>query len=77
MSHKTTTDRLVYMANQIATFFASQPQTAAVAGTREHIEKFWDPRMRAAIAEHVAHGGAGLSPIAKEALEGLKPLKAA
>ena len=77
MSHKTTTDRLVYMANQIATFFASQPHGTAVAGTRDHIQKFWDPRMRATIADHIAKGGAGLSPIAKEALEGLSPVKAA
>ncbi|QTL04491.1 formate dehydrogenase subunit delta [Aquabacter sp. L1I39] len=75
MSHSTT-DRLVYMANQIATFFASQPHAAAVDGTRTHIRKFWDPRMREKIAEHMAHGGAGLSPIAKEALEGLMPAKA-
>ncbi len=77
MSHKTTNDRLVYMANQIATFFASQPHAAAVEGTRVHIEKFWDPRMRSKIAEHIDHGGEGLSPIAREALEGLKPVKAA
>lgn len=77
MSHKTTTDRLVYMANQIATFFASQPHTAAVAGTREHIQKFWDPRMREKIFEHLDQGGEGLSPIAREALEGLRTAKAA
>lgn len=77
MSHKTTIDRLVYMANQIATFFATQPKDAAVAGTREHIQKFWDPRMRAGIAEHIARGGEGLSPIALEALKGLQPVKAA
>lgn len=77
MSHKTTIDRLVYMANQIATFFATQPKDAAVAGTREHIQKFWDPRMRAGIAEHIARGGEGLSPIALEALKGLEPVKAA
>lgn len=70
-SHTSTDDRLIYMANQIATFFASQPHAAAVAGTRDHIRKFWDPRMRARIAAIVADGGAGLSLIAKEALEGL------
>ena len=72
MSHSTT-DRLVYMANQIATFFSAQSHTAAVEGVRSHIEKFWDPRMRTKIAEHLAHGGEGLSPIAKEALESLTP----
>ncbi|MDQ0504731.1 formate dehydrogenase subunit delta [Xanthobacter agilis] len=76
MSHSTA-EKLVYMANQIATAFAQQQHTAAVDATRTHIRKFWDPRMRAKIAEHVAAGGEGLSPVAKEALEGLPPVKAA
>jgi len=76
MSHSTT-DRLVYMANQIATFFSTQAHAAAVEGVRSHIEKFWDPRMRSKIAEHLAQGGAGLSPIAKEALESLTPANVA
>lgn len=76
MSHSTE-DKLVYMANQIATAFSAQKHDTAVAATRVHIQKFWDPRMRAKIAEHMEHGGAGLSPIAKEALEGLMPAKAA
>lgn len=76
MSHSTA-EKLVYMANQIATAFAAQKHAAAVEATRTHIAKFWDPRMRAKIAEHIAHGGEGLSPIAREALEGLKAPKAA
>lgn len=76
MSHSTS-EKLVYMANQIATAFAQQKHDAAVDATRTHIAKFWDPRMRAKIAEHLAAGGEGLSPIAKEALEGLAPVKAA
>lgn len=76
MSHSTA-EKLVYMANQIATAFATQKHEAAVASTRVHIEKFWDPRMRAKIAEHIVHGGEGLSPIAREALAGLKAPKAA
>ncbi|WP_341992563.1 formate dehydrogenase subunit delta [Azorhizobium sp. AG788] len=63
------------MANQIATFFASQPHAAAVEGTRVHIQKFWDPRMRAKIADVLALPENGLSPIAREALKGL-PQKA-
>jgi formate dehydrogenase subunit delta len=34
----------------------------------DHIRQFWDPRMRRAIAAHVASGGAGLDPLAKAAL---------
>ncbi|MFG1374486.1 formate dehydrogenase subunit delta [Xanthobacter oligotrophicus] len=76
MSHSTA-EKLVYMANQIATAFSAQKHDEAVEATRIHIQKFWDPRMRSKIAEHIAHGGEGLSPIAKEALEGLQAAKAA
>jgi formate dehydrogenase subunit delta len=65
-------DKLVYMANQIGTFFVSQGLEAAVAGTAEHIKKFWDPRMRAAIFAHLEAGGAGLDDNVKRALESLQ-----
>jgi formate dehydrogenase subunit delta len=68
-------DKLAYMANQISKFFASQGHDSAVAGTADHIEKFWDPRMRAAIFAHLEAGGAGLDPIAREALERLAAVK--
>jgi len=58
-------DKLVYMANQIAKFFASQGHDSAVAGIADHIGKFWDPRMRAAIFAHLEAGGAGLDPNAR------------
>ncbi|SDR36420.1 formate dehydrogenase delta subunit [Rhizobiales bacterium GAS191] len=64
-------ERLVYMANQIGTFFASQGADRAVAGTLDHIEKFWDPRMRAEIVKHLEAGGDGLSPLVRQAIEQL------
>ena len=63
-------DKLVYMANQIGKFFASQGE-AGRRRTAEHIEKFWDPRMRAAILAYLDKGGAGLDPAVREALAGL------
>ena len=39
-------DRLIYMANQIGRFFASQGPDEAVAGTADHIEKFWTSHAR-------------------------------
>jgi formate dehydrogenase subunit delta len=65
-------DRLVYMANQIGTFFKSQGEDKAAASTAEHIKKFWDPRMRSAILAHLEAGGAGLNPDVREAVEALK-----
>ena len=61
-------DRLVKMANQIASFFASQPGDQAAA-TAEHIRAFWDPRMRQGIASHLGAGGEGLDPVALAAVK--------
>ena len=69
-------DKLVYMANQIGKFFASQGRQVAVAGTADHIKKFWDPRMRAAIFRHLEAGGTGLDPIVREAVEQLAAAQA-
>lgn len=61
-------ERLVYMANQIGTFFRSQGAGEAVAGTASHIRQFWDPRMRREIVAHLEAGGAGLDPQVAEAI---------
>jgi formate dehydrogenase subunit delta len=61
-------DRLIYMANQIGKFFQSQGPDKVVPGIAEHIRKFWDPRMRAAIFAHLDAGGAGLDPDVRDAL---------
>jgi formate dehydrogenase subunit delta len=68
-------DKLVYMANQIGKFFTSQGREQAAAGTADHIRKFWDPRMRAAIFAHLEAGGAGLDPVVRAALERLTGAK--
>jgi formate dehydrogenase subunit delta len=64
-------EKLVMMANQIARFFAAQGEQRAVPQIADHIRQFWDPRMRRAIASHVAGGGAGLDPLAKAAIAGI------
>lgn len=61
-------DKLVYMANQIGRFFASQGPDEAVAGTVDHIRKFWDPRMRQAIVAYLEAGGEGLDPNVRQAV---------
>ncbi len=72
--HITTTsgERLIYMANQISKFFVSQPHDKAVKGMTKHIADFWDPRMRQRIRDHAAAGGAGLEPLALEAISALQ-----
>ena len=56
--------RLTYMANQIAKNFAVHGEAAAIAATCQHMQLFWEPRMKAAIlnGDH-----AGLEPIAAAA----------
>ena len=61
-------DKLAYMANQIGKFFAHQPHDKAVAAITDHLEKFWDPRMRGTIiAAPVARSQ--LDPSVREAIE--------
>ncbi|MBL8551681.1 MAG: formate dehydrogenase subunit delta [Hyphomonadaceae bacterium] len=68
-------DKLVYMANQIGKAFSAEPHDAAVAAAANHIRLYWDPRMRRIILEHLDKGGAGLEPIALEAVRALKGKK--
>jgi len=64
-------DKLVYMANQIGKFFASQGEEKSVPLIADHLVKFWDPRMRDAILAHLAAGGKGLDPLVRKAVETL------
>jgi len=65
-------ETLVRMANQIATFFRTQPEEAAIAGTADHIKAYWNKVMRRDIYAHLDAGGAGLDPLALKALEQLR-----
>ena len=67
-----TDEKLVYMANQIASFFRSMPGDEAVAGVAKHINDFWDPRMRRRLREILDAGGEGLSPLAISAADQIR-----
>ncbi len=58
------------MANDIARYFASEPDRAeAVAGIVTHLQRFWEPRMRAALIAHWREsGGSDLHELAREAV---------
>ncbi len=71
--HKSSSDKLVYMANQIGKFFVAQGQDKAPAAIAEHLNKFWDPRMRSTIIAHLQAGGAGLDPLVRNAIEKVRP----
>jgi formate dehydrogenase subunit delta len=63
-------DKLISMANQIASFFATEPdRVAAVEGTAGHIKKFWEPRMRRELLSRFDHqGGEGMHELVVAAL---------
>ncbi len=67
----------VRMANQIGDFFKSYPEREALDGIAEHINKFWEPRMRRTFFAHMDAGGEGVNAIVKKALPLIKRPKAA
>ncbi|GGD23204.1 formate dehydrogenase subunit delta [Sinisalibacter lacisalsi] len=60
-------DKMVHMANQIATFFKSQPGDEAADRVAAHLSDFWEPRMRRQLLDFIAADGAGLDPLVIEA----------
>ncbi|SJZ93122.1 formate dehydrogenase delta subunit [Enhydrobacter aerosaccus] len=69
-------DKLVMMANQIGKFFVPQRGIDPVAAIADHLRKFWDPRMRAAIVAHLEQGGADLDDPVRQAVRRLKEAEA-
>lgn len=60
---------LVRMANDIGSFFGSEPDTAVAAQSiAQHIERYWDPRMRRQIVAHYRDGGEGLAETSRQAV---------
>jgi formate dehydrogenase subunit delta len=64
MSH----DKLVRMANQIATFFESQPGEDQAARVAAHLKDYWAPTMRAELARFVRQGDPEVTPLVAEAV---------
>ncbi len=69
------TTRLAAMANQIASFFATQRGQSGALEVADHLRKFWEPRMRADLMSRLDSDGAeaaGLSPLAAAAMDELR-----
>ena len=66
------TDNLIKMANQIAQYFATQPdQEQAVLSVRNHLQMFWAPSMRKELLVwQTEHKGADLHPLVQAAVSG-------
>ena len=64
------TEHLVQMANSIGDFFAAMPDAdEARRDLAAHIHRYWEPRMRRSILEHIdRRSGEGLQAIVLQAL---------
>ena len=65
-------DKLIYMANQIATFFESKPHVEGVQGVADHINAFWEPRMRRQLFVLLDGGTAGFKSLLLEAAPAIR-----
>ena len=62
-------EKLVRMANQVATNFAYLPDTEQAAlKVADHLQRFWEPTMRTEIIAHLDSGADDLSEIARQAI---------
>ncbi|WP_296764368.1 formate dehydrogenase subunit delta [Sediminimonas sp.] len=65
-------EKMVHMANQIAIFFESQPGEGQAEKVADHLNDFWEPRMRAQLLDHIAAGGEGLHPLVLDGADKLR-----
>lgn len=65
-------DKITRMANQIAQFMESKPHAEGVALLAEHINDFWEPRMRRQLFAQLDAGGQGFRPLVLEAAPAIR-----
>ena len=68
-------DKLVMMAISIGRLLVQQRRGDPTAAIADHLRKFWDPRMRAAIVAHLERGGEGLDAPVRQAVQRLAALE--
>ncbi|MEQ8233392.1 MAG: formate dehydrogenase subunit delta [Gammaproteobacteria bacterium] len=65
--------QLVQMANDIAAYFDSEPdRELAVRGIEQHLQRFWEPRMRRKIIALASRDDVALDPLAAAAVARLR-----
>ena len=69
-------DKLVRMAEQISANISIDDDSEQVGRQlAQHMQRFWDPRMRAEFLSHAQAGPAGLSPPLRAAAECLQEIE--
>ena len=61
-------EKLVRMANQIASFFRAYPNEEAISGIHDHIVAFWSPVMRRDLMARADRDTTGIDPLVAAAL---------
>jgi formate dehydrogenase subunit delta len=61
-------EKLAYMANQVAKFFAAQGEEKAAKGVADHLHRFWNPDMRRDFLAAARKDSSNLHPAVKAAL---------
>lgn len=69
-------DKMIYMANQIAGFFASKPHAEGVTGVADHINAYWEPRMRQQFFALIQTHATDFRPLVHEAVPHVRPVPA-
>jgi formate dehydrogenase subunit delta len=65
-------ERLVGMANEIATFFAgAESADEAPRAAAAHLQRFWSPAMRRQLVDYLRRDGSALTPVAAKAAAAL------
>jgi len=69
-------ENLVHMANRIGEFFAAMPdRDEARDGIANHIKRYWEPRMRKQLLDHLDGAAAsGLQDLVAEAVRSRRAL---
>jgi formate dehydrogenase subunit delta len=64
-------DNLIRMVNRIGAFFAAMPdRDEAMRDLAQHVRRFWEPRMRKQLFEHLETGhGEGIDSLVVTALQ--------
>lgn len=62
------TEKLIRMANQIASFFRSYPEDQAAKGIHDHLVAFWTPCMRRTLVVYANEHGRNLDPLVVAAM---------
>jgi len=61
-------ERIIHEANQIALFMETMPKDERVDGVANHINDYWEPRIRRKFFALVEEGVEGFRPLVLEAV---------